>query len=164
MSINIIAAIGENNELGKNNKLIWRMPNDLKFFKMMTLDHTVVMGRKTFESLPNNLPRRSKVVLSSKNLDLYSDAICYKDPADILVDFEGQDIFIIGGESIYKLFLPVADNMYLTEIQETDPYADAYFPNFDKEEWNVINLENGVDNGHFYKRKKYVRKKNNNEW
>ena len=161
MNINIIAAIGENNELGKDNKLIWRMPKDLRFFKEMTMGQIVVMGRKTFESLPTRLPGRSKIVISSKRIDLYADAICYQDPSEILVDFENdeRDIFIIGGESIYKLFLPVADNMYLTEIQETDPYADAYFPIFDKSEWNTINLENGVDNGHFYKRKKYVRKK-----
>jgi len=77
MGINIIAAIGKNNELGKDNKLIWKLPKDLRFFKEMTLDKTIIMGRKTFESLPNKLPRRNNVVISSRNLDEYCDVICY---------------------------------------------------------------------------------------
>jgi len=159
MGINIIAAIGKNNELGKDNKLIWKLPKDLRFFKEMTLDKTIIMGRKTFESLPNKLPRRNNVVISSRNLDEYCDVICYHDLLDALIAYSNEDVFVIGGQSIYEQALDFTDTMYLTEVNEEDYCADCYFPNFDKQEWNVKELESGIDNGIEYTRKKYIRKR-----
>lgn len=159
MSINIIAAIGKNNELGKNNKLIWQLPKDLRFFKKMTMGNFVVMGRKTFESLPKSLPGRTMVVVSSQNLEQFCDVICFHDFIDALTALENEELFIIGGQSIYEQALPFADTMYLTEINEEDYEADAYFPNFEKSDWNIKELESGTDNGIYYTRNKYVRKK-----
>jgi len=159
--ISIIAAIGKNNELGKDNRLIWRLPKDLCFFKEMTMGKYIVMGRKTYESLPGNLPGRTSVVISSKNLEQYCDVLCYHDLIDALAFLENieEDAFIIGGQSIYEQAIEVADTMYLTELLAEDYEADTYFPHFDKREWNVEHLESGIDNGISYQRNKYVRKK-----
>ncbi len=166
MDIKIIAAIGQNNELGKNNKLLWRLPKDMKFFKEMTMGKYVVMGRKTFESLPKSLPGRTMIVISSQNLEKYSDVISSKSVFDVVGTFskEGNNIkdtelFVIGGASIYKQFMPFTDTMYLTEVNATDKNADAYFPTFNKDEWYIQELESGIDNNIEYVRNKYVRKK-----
>lgn len=163
MSVNIIAVIGRNNEIGKNNKLIWRLPKDLKFFKDMTMGKYVVMGRKTYESLPNNLPGRTCIVISSHKLDSFCDAIFYDDLDVALATFDDSDVFVIGGQSIYRQAIKVADTMYLTEVEAEDSYADAYFPRINKNEWDIEELESGIDNDILYKRKKYVRKKWDNE-
>jgi len=161
VSVNIIAAIGRNNELGKDNRLIWMLPKDLRFFKQKTMGKYILMGRKTYESLPRKLDGRICVVISSKNIDDYSDALCFHDFIDALSFFEGRedDIYIIGGQSIYEQALPFVDAMYLTEIDAVDYYADAYFPKFNKNEWTIQKLDSGIDNGIEYQRNRYVRKK-----
>lgn len=166
MDIKIIAAIGQNNELGKNNKLLWRLPKDMKFFKEMTMGKYVVMGRKTFESLPKSLPGRTMIVISSQNLEKCSDVISSKSVFDVVGTFskegnniEDTELFVIGGASIYKQFMPFTDTMYLTEVNATDKNADAYFPTFNKDEWYIQELESGIDNNIEYVRNKYVRKK-----
>lgn len=161
MNISIIAVIGKNRELGKDNRLIWKLPKDLRFFKQKTMGKYILMGRKTYESLPNNLLGRICIVISSKNLDEYSDALCFHDFIDALAFFEGREdnIFIIGGQSIYEQALPFADDMYLTEADAEDHCADAYFPYFDKKEWTIQKLDSGIDNGIAYQRNRYVRKK-----
>ena len=166
MDIKIIAAIGQNNELGKNNKLLWRLPKDMKYFKEMTMGKYVVMGRKTFESLPKSLPGRTMIVISSQNLEKYSDVISSKSVFDVVGTFskegnniEDTELFVIGGASIYKQFMPFTDTMYLTEVNATDKNADAYFPTFNKDEWYIQELESGIDNNIEYVRNKYVRKK-----
>lgn len=127
--INIIAAVGKNLELGKRGTLIWNIPNDLKYFKNLTLGQTVVMGRRTLESIGKALPERKNIVLTSEDLDIDNIIIIhnYKEILDL-----NEELFIIGGQSIYKLFLPYADNLYLTEIDEECMDADTYFPEFDK--------------------------------
>ena len=129
--INIIAAIGKNLELGKDNKLIWHIPEDLKYFKEVTTNKTVVMGRKTYESIGRPLPNRKNIVLTKQNKRIDNVTIIhdYKDLLD-----KQEDIFIIGGETVYKLFLPLAENIYLTEIEESSD-ADSYFPYFNKKEY-----------------------------
>ena len=125
--ISIIAAIGKNYELGLNNKLLWHIPNDLKYFKELTTGKTVVMGRKTYESIGKPLPNRENIVLTRQNIEI--DNVNVVNDYKKILDLE--DVFIIGGEQIYKLFLPYADNIYLTEIAENKE-ADSYFPIFDK--------------------------------
>jgi len=160
MAVNIIAAVGENYELGMDNKLIWKLPKDLQFFKEMTMGKYVVMGRKTYESLPKNgLPGRICVVISSHNLEQYCDVICYHELVDALAAFENEDVFVIGGQSIYEQAIDLADIMYLTELNACEYCADTYFPYFDKKEWNIQHLDSGIDNGISYQRNKYVRKK-----
>ena len=126
--INIIAAVGKNYELGLNNKLLWNIPNDLKYFKKITTGKTVVMGRKTYESIEKPLPNRKNIVLTRQNIKIENVEIIndYKKVLEM-----NEDIFIIGGEQIYKVFLPYAANIYLTEINESKE-ADSYFPKFNK--------------------------------
>ena len=136
MEINMIAAVGKNRELGKDNKLIWHLPGDLKFFKEMTMGKTVVMGRKTFESLPKILPGRKNVVLSRSKQNYPEEVLVYKSLKQLLLELKEDEIFVIGGEQIYTLFLEYATKLYLTEVEAEDKEADAYFPEFDKNDWN----------------------------
>lgn len=128
--INIIAAVGKNLELGKDNKLVWHIPGDLKYFKNLTEGHTVVMGRRTFESIGKALPNRKNIVISHGDI-FDKDIIVIHDFKEIL-DLN-EEVFIIGGKSVYELFIPYADNLYLTEIDAEYEYADTYFPFFEKD-------------------------------
>ena len=158
MSYSIIAAIGRNRELGKDNDLIWNLPGDLKFFRSVTSGHTIIMGRKTFDSLPRMLPNRKHIVLTSRE-DLPSEVEVYKELKSILEKYKDSDeeIFIIGGASIYSLFLEYCDKLYLTEI-DSEEEASVYFPEFDKNLYNSEELGNNSDNGISYKHVLYSRK------
>ncbi len=135
MSISMIAAVGKNLELGKNNDLIWHFKEDMKFFKETTMGHPVIMGRKTFESLPKALPGRRNIVISS-NPDYKTDgAETVTSINEALEIAKKEDVFIIGGGRIYKEFLPYADNLYLTEINAVCNDADTYFPRFNKSDY-----------------------------
>lgn len=159
MSYSIIAAIGKNNELGKDNDLIWRLKNDLRFFREVTTGHTIIMGRKTFESLPKMLPNRKHIVLSSSE-DFPSEVEVYKELKDLLESLKNseEEIFIIGGGSIYKLFINYADKLYLTEIDASYKDADTYFPTFDKDNYDKEVLKEHEENGISYKHVLYKRK------
>lgn len=137
MNINLIAAIGKNYELGKDNNLIWRIKGDMKFFKETTMGHPIVMGRKTFESLPKVLPGRSNIVISTSDIqnneiELYKSI---KEFLDTYKDFN-SDIFVIGGASIYSQFIDIATKLYLTEVDAEEQSADVYFPRFDINDWS----------------------------
>lgn len=135
MSISMIAAVGKNLELGKNNDLIWHFKEDMKFFKETTMGHPVIMGRRTFESLPKALPGRRNIVISS-NPDYKADgAETVTSINEALEIAKTEDVFIIGGGRIYKEFLPYADNLYLTEINAECTNADTYFPGFNKSDY-----------------------------
>lgn len=161
MNINIIAAVGANNELGKKNKLIWYLPNDLKFFREKTMNKVIVMGRKTFESLPKMLPNRKHVVLTRGNHEFPSEVTVYNSVDEVFKKYQNtnEDIFIIGGESIYREFLKYADIMYLTEIDKSDKEADAFFPTFNKEEWESVLISDLSDDEIPYKHMKYIKRK-----
>ena len=132
MTISIIAAIGKNNELGKGNDLIWHFKDDMKFFKETTTGSTVIMGRKTFESLPKALPNRRNIVIS-RNKDFHPENTEVVSSVKKALEItEGENVFIIGGGKIYSEFLPIADKLYLTEIDAECPDAEVYFPEFDK--------------------------------
>lgn len=145
--ISIIAAIGKNNELGKDNNLIWHIKEDLANFKNLTMNKKIVMGASTYKSLPKRLEGREYIILSSKLTNI-ENAIIYKDFNDLLNYLKNLDeeVMIIGGASIYKLFLPYADRLYLTEI-DAEAQADAYFPSFDKKQYKkrIIKEENSED-------------------
>ena len=159
MSFSIIAAIGKNNELGKDNNLIWHLPNDLKFFKETTTGKTIIMGRRTFESLPRMLPNRRHIVLSSSE-DFPDEVTVYKTLEELLEDLKDKDeeMFIIGGASIYKTFIDYCDKMYLTIIDAECKEADAYFPTFNESDWDKELLKENEDNGIKYKHVLYKRK------
>ena len=160
MDINIIAAIGKNNELGKNNDLVWRLKGDMKFFRDTTIGHSIVMGRKTFESLPKILPGRKHIVISTS--EIKNDEIeLYKRIRDFLIKYQNvdEDVFIIGGASIYQQFVDLATKMYLTEIDASDEYADVYFPEFNKEDWDREELASNQENSINYKHVLYKKKK-----
>ena len=159
MNINLIAAIGKNNELGKNNDLIWKFKEDMKFFKETTMGHPVVMGRKTFESLPKVLPGRKNIVISTNQIQ-NKEIELYKSIKEFLLNYNNfnDDVFVIGGATIYREFIDLATKMYLTEINDTDKEADVYFPKFNLNDWDREELlqkeEHNIKFTHvLYKRK-----------
>jgi dihydrofolate reductase len=151
--ISIIVAIAENNAIGFENKLIYWLPNDLKRFKSLTTGNTIIMGRKTFESFPKGaLPNRRNVVLSrSGKPEDFPGADLYTDLQDAINSCEG-DIYIIGGASVYKEALPLADRLCLTYVYDTPAQADTFFPVFNADEWmEVFREEHQKDEKHTHR-------------
>jgi dihydrofolate reductase len=160
--ITIIAAIGRNNELGKNNDLIWSLPSDLKFFKEQTLGAKVAMGKNTLESLPKLLPGRKHIVLSldnNFNKDV-TGVLVYNNKDEFMNYCKSceENIFIIGGASIYAMFVDLADVLILTEIDAEDKEAQVYFPKFDKTKYTKEILGSNSDNGINYTHVRYTKK------
>ena len=148
--ISIIAAVARNRAIGKDNRLLYWLPNDLKRFKSLTMGHTIIMGRKTFDSLPKGaLPNRRNIVLSRKETKI-PGCDCYRSLTEALSRCEkDEDVFIIGGASIYAQAMPLADRLLLTEIDDTPENADAFFPSYD--DWiEVSREEHGTDERHSY--------------
>lgn len=143
MNITIIAAIAQNNAIGYKNKLIYWLPDDLKRFKKLTTGHTIIMGRKTFESFPKGaLPNRRNVVLTHQKGLSFPGAEIFSSLQDALNSCrEDEDVYIIGGASVYKEALPYVHRLCLTEVENTPAEADAYFPEVDKDEWKETSRE-----------------------
>ena len=128
-NLTIIAAIGKNNELGKNNTLIWRFKEDMQFFKNNTIGKPIIMGRKTLESLPKLLPGREHIVLTNSNIDI--DGITIFHSKEELLEYVSsfdKEFMVIGGASIYQQFIDCSSKMLLTEFDAEDKSADVYFP------------------------------------
>ena len=141
-----------------NNKLLWHLKNDLINFKKLTLNKTIIMGRKTFESLGRLLPNRKHIVISNNYKTDLEDIEITNDIKEIINRYENseEEVFIIGGASIYKLFIDDVDTMYITEVlKEFD--ADAFFPEFDKTKWEQENLGENENNDIKFKHIKYKR-------
>jgi len=139
MTIKMIVAMGINNEIGKGNQLLWNIPADLKHFKKTTSGKTVVMGRKTYESIGKALPNRKNIVLSRTfNPNIKG---CYQTTEidDILSLHE--DVYVIGGEQIYNLFMPHADELIVSHVLQEHPDADAFFPKISNMEWYVDKVD-----------------------
>ena len=159
-NISIIACVGKNLELGKKNDLIWHLPNDLKYFKNVTSGKTVIMGRRTFDSLPGVLPKRRNIVLQLPGEDKIDGVEIFNDIPSILESVKNEDeAFIIGGASIYRQFLEYANKLYLTEVNEKCSDAEVYFPKFDKRKYKKTIVGNNSDNGIEYNFVIYERKK-----
>lgn len=141
----LIVARGQNGEIGKDNQLLWHLPNDLAFFKRMTMGKTMIMGRRTFESLPGLLPGRHHVVLTSGTIahpkvevvHTLEQALAY------------EEAFCIGGGSLYEQFLPYCDRLYITEVAASLT-ADTFFPQFDESHYHKILLGVGKEKGLYY--------------
>ena len=148
--LSIIVAKASNNVIGKNNSLIWHLPEDLKRFKALTTGHTIIMGRKTFESLGRILPNRKHVILcNDMKMDINDDRVEVLEDISMLDKYinSEEENFIIGGATIYRLLMPYANKMYITEINQ--------------EEWEVIDIEKGLkdeNNPYDYNYVTYVRK------
>lgn len=148
----LIAAIAKNNAIGFENKLIYWLPNDLKRFKELTTGHTIIMGSNTFRSLPKGaLPNRRNIVLSRKESE-FPGCETFSSLEEALANCNGTElVYVIGGEMLYRAALPLADILCLTEIDDTPAEADAYFPQFAKNEWEVIEQEeHTADEKHAY--------------
>lgn len=154
--INIIAAVGKNLELGFDNHLLWNLPSDLKYFKDTTMGYPVIMGKNTYNSIGRPLPGRRNIVLSSSLIDEKVEVV--HSVKEVLELTKGLDVFVIGGAKVYENFLPYADNLYLTLVDDT-PKADVYFPNFNEDEYEKEVIKEITENNlHFqfviYRRKK----------
>jgi dihydrofolate reductase len=142
--ISIIAAISKNYVLGKENKLLWHLPKDFKFFKETTLGHPIIMGRKTFESLPKALPGRTNVVVTGDRNYVKEGAVVTHSLEDaIKVGLsENKEVFICGGGQIYKEALEkdLVNKIFLTEV-DAEIDGDAFFPSFNKQDWEISKKE-----------------------
>jgi len=140
--ISIIVAIAENYAIGKNNDLLWHIPEDLKRFKRLTTGHTVVMGKKTWESLPRRpLPNRVNIVISDDPEDHFDQCVMAGSIEDAINKLVPSDeSFIIGGASVYRQFLPFCDRLYITWVHKAFE-GDVFFPELDFSEWLLISTE-----------------------
>ena len=130
--IKAIAAVSQNGVIGKNGDLPWRIPGELKWFKKITMGHIMVMGRKTWDSLPGILPGRENWVLSS-TLKEKSGIKIFSSFESALNEAGSRTIFIIGGGQIYSSLLPQCNELYITEVQQVIENGDAFFPSFEKD-------------------------------
>ncbi|WP_114490749.1 dihydrofolate reductase [Candidatus Ulvibacter alkanivorans] len=149
--ITIIAAAGENNELGKNNDLVWHLPDDFKRFKALTTGHFIIMGRKTFESFPKPLPNRTHVVITrNSNYQKDGAVVVHSMEAALKKAKEDSQPFIIGGGEIYSMGLEVADKIELTRVHGTFD-ADTYFPDIPMKDWELTKEDyHPADERHAY--------------
>jgi len=140
--ISIAVAVGENFAIGKNNQLLWHMPADLKFFKQTTTGHTVIMGRKTFDSVGRPLPNRRNIVITrDTQLKINGVEVVNSLPEALeITKEEEKPVFIVGGAEIYKQALPLTHTLYLTTIHHQFE-ADTFFPTINRSEWKVVKSE-----------------------
>lgn len=161
--LSTIVAIANGNVIGKDNKLIWHLPEDLKRFKQITTGKNIIMGRKTFESLGRVLPNRKHIILcndmemnvDNENVEVLDDI----SKLDKYINSEEEN-FVIGGATIYKLLMPYVNKLYITKINE-DFEGDVYFPEIKEEEWKEISKEKGLknaENPYDYEYITYIRK------
>ncbi len=143
--LSIIVAKAKNNIIGKGNKLVWHLPEDLKYFKKLTTGHTIIMGRKTFESLGKSLPNRKHIIFSKnpdfkvndENVEVIHSLLQIQD----LIEGK-EEAFVIGGAMIYNFLMPYVKKMYVTEI-EKDFDGDTFFPKIDKNIWKEVSRVKG---------------------
>lgn len=134
MIISAVVAIAENHAIGKNNQLLWYLPNDLKHFKQITSGHTVIMGRKTYESVGKPLPNRRNIIITRQKIEIAGCEVVNSVEAALALCTGENEAFIIGGAEIYKLALPLTNRIYLTIVHHSFE-ADAFFPPISMQEW-----------------------------
>jgi dihydrofolate reductase len=143
MGISFMVAMDIQQAIGLGNDLPWRLPADLAYFKRKTLNHTILMGRKTYESIGKPLPQRTNVVITRNEGFTAEGCIVVHSVEEAAAQFAGEELFVIGGAEIFRLFMPVVDRLYITLI-EHEFEADTFFPDFDIEEWTLVSSEDGV--------------------
>jgi len=163
--LSTIVAVAKNNVIGKDNKLIWHLPEDLKRFKNITTGKVIIMGRKTFESLGRVLPNRKHVILcNDMEMNIENENVEILDSIEKLDKYINSDeeCFVIGGATIYKILMPYVEKLYITEIKQ-EIEGDVYFPEIDKNIWKEISREKGItneENPYDYEYVTYVRDNN----
>lgn len=159
--ISIIVAVSEDWGIGKDNELLWHISEDLKRFKRLTTGNTVIMGKKTWESLPRKpLPGRKNIVLTDNPKEIIENAVtCYSIEDALGKCQDGEEIFIMGGGSIYRQFMPLADRLYISHVHKKAP-ADIFFPEIDMNIWKVTEEEDFLsEEGIPYTYTVYLRRK-----
>lgn len=160
--ITLIAAIANNNAIGKNNQMLWHLPNDFKHFKNKTSHHIIIMGRKTFESLPGVLPNRKHIIITrQKNYETPQNCEIYHSLHEAINAYKNQDLYIIGGGEIYTQALPLANKLELTFVDVTPTDADAFFPEVDLTQWELVeqtNHQSDSKHKYDYSFKTYIKK------
>lgn len=164
--ISFLVAMDQNNVIGYQNDMPWHLPRDLKYFKEQTIGKKIIMGRKTYESIGRPLPERENIVVTrNKDTSQYPEEIKVIHSLDEVVQWDrenpDEEFMIIGGGIIFKETMEYADRLYITLINETFP-GDAYFPEFDKSEWDLTSKELGIrdeNNDYEYYFMQYDRKK-----
>jgi dihydrofolate reductase len=153
MFISFVVAAANNNVIGKDNQLVWNLPNDMKFFKNVTWGMPVVMGRKSFESLGKALPGRKNIVLTRQDGWTAKDTIVVRsmDEAKAVVkEMDVKEMMVIGGGEIFKMVFPEAKRIYLTRVN-AEPEGDAFFPEVDPAEWKLVSKkDHEADSKHAY--------------
>jgi len=151
LTITLIVAASENNVIGQNNQMPWHLPNDFKYFKKTTIAHSVIMGRKTFESIGKALPDRRNIVITKNSAYQAEDIDIANNIGEVFAACrDEQEIFIIGGANIYTQFLPLADKILLTRVH-ANLTGDAFFPELNPEQWILSSSENHpADEKHAY--------------
>lgn len=149
--VTLIAAAGENNELGKDSDLVWHLPDDFKRFKRLTTGHAIIMGRKTFETFPDLLPNRRHIIITRKeNYHPEGATVVHSLEEALEAAKDDEQPFIIGGGEIYKLSMEKADSIELTRVHGTFD-ADTYFPELDENKWKLVSSEeHPADERHRY--------------
>lgn len=144
--ISLIVAMGRNREIGKDNKLLWNIKEDLRWFKVHTMHKPVIMGRRTYESIGKPLPGRLNIILSrDRNYQPHEGVIVRHCVGDIIREFGTEpELMVIGGAMIYRQFLPYVTRLYLTEIDQ-EYEADTYFPDVDLTGWSILFYREGID-------------------
>ena len=146
--LSIVVAKAKNNIIGKDNKILWNLPEDIKHFKELTTGHTIIMGRKTFESLGEVLPNRKHIIFSQnpdfkvkdENVEVVHSLLQIQD----LIEGE-EEAFVIGGAMIYNFLMPYVKKMYVTEIDE-EFEGDSFFPKINKDTWKEVSRKKGIKN------------------
>lgn len=140
--VTIIVAAAENDAIGRKNQMPWHLPNDFKYFKERTMDHSIVMGRKTFDSIGKALPGRRNIVISRKE-DYLEDEVDVANSLQEVMTYcrDEREIFIIGGSQIYQQALPLADQVLLTRVHTQIPDADAFFPSLPEHDWTLTSSD-----------------------
>lgn len=140
--ISIIVAVAQNNAIGKNNALLWHIPEDLKNFKKITMDHPLIMGRNTYLSLPvRPLPKRINIVITDKPEEKFEGCITVHSLNEALSECQdAREVFIIGGGMVYSQAINFADKLYITKVHQSYD-ADTFFPDIDGSNWQLISSE-----------------------
>lgn len=137
--INIIVAIAQNGVIGNDNQLLWHISEDMRYFRSVTSGHPIIMGRKTYDSIGRPLPKRQNIVISRQDISIEGCTVVHS-LEEALEKVDSEDVFIIGGAQIYKLALPMANRLYVTNVKH-DYAGDTHFPEWSKEEWREVSSE-----------------------
>jgi dihydrofolate reductase len=144
MKVSIVVAVAQNNVIGKDNQLLWHLPNDLKFFKQLTSGHHILMGRKTYQSIGKPLPNRTNMIITADQNFEAPSCLVFTDinkAIEEAMQANEHELFIIGGAQIYKLAMPLVNKIYLTKIDASFD-GDTFFPEIKPSEWKQVTNQN----------------------